>query len=148
MDLPHTRVVPRDVQPVGTRSIHTNHQSYCISLLLKVCDIFTSVDFNNKGQVSSVCVSGIKDIVKTADEEAARRAGEMLDAKCSQQPAMPQDVRNRREFLCCGCTIITPRLYQTGADRIVLQLRRYSVFISGLFVAISSLCWNLSSSKT
>lgn len=62
MDLPHNEVVPWDVQPVAAHSIHTNHQSYFISLLLKFCDIFTSVDFNNKGEV--LYVSGIKDIVK------------------------------------------------------------------------------------
>lgn len=39
---------------VGARSIHTNHQSYYISLLFKFCDAFMAVDFNNKGEV--LCV--------------------------------------------------------------------------------------------
>lgn len=54
MDLPHSRVVLWDVQPVGARSIHTNHQSYYISVLLKFCDIFTFVDFCDKGEVPCV----------------------------------------------------------------------------------------------
>lgn len=143
----HSQVVPWDVQPVGARSIHTNHQSYCIQSLAQVLWYFHICRFQWQSRVLCVFLA-FRMLLKPADEGAAGRAGEMLDAKCSQQPAMPQDVRSRRAFLCCGSTIITPRLYQIGADRIVLQPRSHSVFISGLFMAISSLCWNLSSSKT
>lgn len=94
-----------------------------------------------------MCVSGIKDIVKNLLMEGLQGEQE----KCwmqSAQPAIPQDVRSRRAFLCCGSTIIARRLYHIGADRLVLQPRRHSAFISGLFMAISSLCWNLYSPKT
>lgn len=140
MDLPHNHVVPWDGQPVGARSVHTNHQSFYISLLFKLCVAFMSVDLNNK---EDLCVCVVKNLLMEGLQ------GEQ--EKCwmqSAQSAMPQDDRSRRAFLCCGSTVITPRLYRTGAHRLVLQPRRNSAFISGLFMAISSLCWNLSSSKT
>lgn len=66
-------------------------------------------------------VSGIKVIVeKVADGNAARRAGGVLGVKWSCQPAVPQTAGSRRGSLCCVSAIVTPRLYQTGADRLVL----------------------------
>lgn len=84
--MPHNHVVLWDVQPVGACSIHTNHQSYCISLLLKFCNIFTFVDFSNKGEVPCVFLA-LRTLSKTCYwrgcNESRRNAGcKVLAATC------------------------------------------------------------------